>query len=100
MIDLEKEQLEKIKLILQNHIPGYEVRVFGSRISGKAEKYADLDLVIMVENQPGSELITQLKDAFALSDLPFMVDVSQWSSLPDFLKEQIKSNSVVMQNSR
>ena len=100
MIDLEREHLEQIKQILQHHIPGYEVRVFGSRISGKAEKYADLDLVIMVENQLGIELIGQLKDMLALSQLPFVVDVAQWVTLPEFLKEQITENSVVIQNPR
>lgn len=45
MIDLLPRHLELVKKILEAHLPRVEVKVFGSRATGKAQPYSDLDLV-------------------------------------------------------
>lgn len=51
MIDLQDEILNEVKTILRRYISEAEVRVYGSRIEGKAQTYSDLDIVI-VGNDP------------------------------------------------
>lgn len=50
MIDVAPQYLQIVKDILKKNIPEYEVRAFGSRVTGKAKTYSDLDLVIMSSN--------------------------------------------------
>lgn len=96
MIDLSPEHLAIIRNILKTEIPGIEVRVFGSRINGKAEKYSDLDLVLVGKEKLDWKRIETLKDAFAESDLPFMVDVVDWYAISDEFRKVIGGESVVL----
>lgn len=41
MIDLEDVYLSEIKAILKQQVPGYQVRVFGSRVNGKAQRFSE-----------------------------------------------------------
>ena len=80
-MDLSPGQLKMITGILAVHVPSCEVRAFGSRANGKAEKFSDLDIVIMSETSVPSAKMTSLRDAFSESNLPFRVDVLDWSSV-------------------
>ena len=81
MIDLRPDHLELVKGILARQVPGYEVRVFGSRVTGKAKPHSDLDLVVMTASPLPPLRLADLKDAFSDSDLPFRVDVLDWQTL-------------------
>lgn len=75
MIDLEAEDLEVIKGILKQWVPDCEVRAYGSRVKGTARKYSDLDLELIGKNPIENTRIEALREAFAVSDLPIIVDV-------------------------
>jgi len=47
VLDLSADHLETVRRILACHVPGREVRAFGSRVTGRAWRYSDLDLLIM-----------------------------------------------------
>jgi type I restriction enzyme S subunit len=80
MLNINEGHLEIIKDILARHVPGLEVRAFGSRVSCRVKKYSDLDLAIITK-QPLSLLqLGSLRDAFSESDLPFRVDVVDWAA--------------------
>lgn len=83
MIDLTPDQLAKVRRILAEVVPECEVRAFGSRITGKATRFSDLDLVLVTDQPIDWHRLEALKDAFAQSDLPFMVDVVDSSALSD-----------------
>lgn len=91
MIDLQPEYLKIIKEILAQHVPNCEVRAYGSRITGKAHKYSDLDLVIIGKQRLKSETISALKEAFAISDLPIIIDVHDWHAIPTSFREIIEA---------
>ncbi len=85
MIDLAPEHLHKVIEILHQHLSACEVRVFGSRVTGKATTYSDLDLALVAELPIDWRLLEALKDDFAESDLPMMVDILDWQSItPEF----------------
>ena len=47
MLDLEPPHLEMVKAILNEHVSDCEARAYGSRVTGDARKYSDLDLAIV-----------------------------------------------------
>ena len=86
MINVPKKHLFIIKQILQKHIPDAEVRAFGSRVSGTAKIYSDLDLAIIEKNKITAKVLMQLKDDFEESDIPFRIDILDWYTISDEFK--------------
>lgn len=96
MLDLTESQLETIKNILGQHVPCYEIRVFGSRINGKARPYSDLDLAIVGKTKIPLRLMRQLQESFENSDLSFRVEVLDWHGISDEFKKVIEQNYVLL----
>ena len=89
MIDLRPDLLAAIHEILMAHAPDLTVYAFGSRATGTARPYSDLDLALEGSEPIGSERLQALRDAFEESDLPIKVDVVDWRALPQGLREAI-----------
>jgi predicted nucleotidyltransferase len=98
MIDLAPEYYQVIKNILREKIPRVEVWIFGSRIDGKAQKYSDIDLVLVGKEKFDWRLLEQLKDAFSESDLPMIVDIIDWNAISPEFREIIKKKYEVIQS--
>ena len=97
MIDLEEEYLAEVRRILSEYVSDCEVRVFGSRIEGKAREFSDLDLVLVGREELDWRRIERLKDAFASSDLPMMVDVVDWHAISDEFRAIIENSYEIIQ---
>jgi predicted nucleotidyltransferase len=63
-------------------VPEREVRAFGSRVTGRAWRYSDLDLVIMGAEPLPALTLARLRADFEDSDLPVRVDVLEERDLP------------------
>ena len=100
MIDLKPEYLEEVKHILIKHATDCEVRAFGSRINGQAIKYSDLDLVLVGKEKLDWRLVEKIKDAFADSNLPFMVDIIDWVATKENFRRIIREEYVVLQKGK
>lgn len=96
MIDLPENELKKVRVILASHIPGAEVRVFGSRITGKSVKYSDLDLVAYGTERLPQKQYYQLQQAFQDSDLSIRVDLLDWYRLSPEFQENINKNYEIL----
>jgi predicted nucleotidyltransferase len=99
MIDLKPAHLVEVKRILREHAPGCEIRVFGSRLNGTAGKNSDLDLVLVGKGLLDWRMLESVKEAFAASDLPFIVDVLDWHSISESFQEIIKKRYEVLYKS-
>ncbi len=97
MINLEKKYLNEIKRILRLHAPEFEVRAYGSRVNGSAEKYSDLDLALVVDSLIDWRKIITLKNAFSESNLPIIIDIVDWHSLKPAFKKLIAQEYEVIQ---
>ncbi|MFO7774523.1 MAG: nucleotidyltransferase domain-containing protein [Candidatus Hydrogenedentota bacterium] len=93
-LDLEDRHLAMVRAILDAHVPGCEVWVYGSRATGTAKPYSDLDLVIVGEAPLSVRTLALLENAFEESDLPFRVDVADWASLPESFQAAIRTHAV------
>ncbi len=86
-LDVRADHLSIIQNILKKRIPEYRVVAFGSRVNGRAKATSDLDLCIMSNEQMPFEVLGHLRDEFSLSNLPYKVDVTDWTTItPDFQK--------------
>jgi uncharacterized protein len=97
-IDLQPKDLDTVRAILQAHLPHAEVRAFGSRVRGTARKTSDLDLAILGEDPLGLARMAELRQAFSDSDLPFKVDLVEWSGIAENFRTIINDCFFVLQS--
>jgi predicted nucleotidyltransferase len=96
-IDISAEQWGIVADILNKHVPNLEVWAFGSRVTGKARKYSDLDLAFITQEPMSLGLYGDLKEDFSESDLPFRVDILDWASTSDSFRRIVERDKVVIQ---
>jgi predicted nucleotidyltransferase len=96
MIELTPEYQTIVLKILRQYLPDYEVWAFGSRVTGRAKRYSDLDLVVMSDQPLDFGLLGEIRDAFSESDLPFKVDLLDWAVTSMEFREIIKRKYEVM----
>jgi predicted nucleotidyltransferase len=96
MLNLTKEQRSTIVQILLTHVPECEVRVFGSRLTGKSKSYSDLDLAVVGKEKIPRQKMIKLKEALQNSKLPFRVDLLDWHRISDNFKKIIQNNYQVL----
>ena len=84
--------------ILQKHIPNKTVWAFGSRATRNAKRYSDLDLAIIGDASLSVSLLAALEDDFAESDLPFKVDLIDWTTISPEFRVIIKNSHVIVRS--
>jgi len=86
---LNKNTLYTIRKILWQHLDKTQDKafIFGSWAIGDNRKFSDIDIGIESKKKLTLHLISRLKDAFEISDLPYMVDVIDFKQAePQFVK--------------
>jgi len=73
----------------------YSIFIFGSRATGKNQKYSDIDIGIEGERLSAKTFI-ELQDAFEDSDLPFRVDVVDFSKVSNKFKQVAKQQIIAL----
>jgi len=78
-----------IKAILQKHIPGsgYQFKVFGSRATGTAKKYSDVDVAVIGGAPLDLGIIARINEDLEESSIPVNVDVVDFSRVSDAFKQ-------------
>jgi len=61
----------------------YKIFIFGSRATGKARKFSDYDIGVEGKKPVVWETMALAKEAFEESDLPFRVDLVDFSFVSD-----------------
>jgi type I restriction enzyme S subunit len=97
MIDIVPAHLETVKGILRSHVPECEVRAYGSRVTGAAKSYSDLDIAVKGTKTLDTSRLNRLVEAFQDSDLPFRVDVLDWNGISESFREVIDKRYEVIQ---
>ncbi len=97
-LDLTPEQVEMVRGLLRTHLPDTTVWAYGSRVTGKANRYSDLDLVTFAP-AAHTRQVAELRDAFDESNLPFRVDLFVWDEVPFSFHPYIRLSHVVLQES-
>jgi TIR domain/Polymerase beta, Nucleotidyltransferase/NB-ARC domain len=98
-IDLQPQELERVKGILALHLPNpIPVLVFGSRGNGlgKAHRTSDIDLALITTERLSASVMTNLREAFAASDLPYSVDIVDWLATDKVFQQKILAGFTVL----
>ncbi|MDE7540931.1 nucleotidyltransferase family protein [Gluconobacter sphaericus] len=99
-IDITPEERAIVLRILNEIVPDRDVRAFGSRVTGKAKPFSDLDLAIMGDEPLPLETRAQLEEAFSASDLPWKVDVLDWAQVDIDFQTIIASSATILKKNR
>ena len=100
MIDLSPEQLATVQRLLAARAPECEVRAFGSRVTGNAKPYSDLDIVLHGPTRLSLVRLAALREAFAESELSIRVDVIDWHAISENFRNIISAKCAMLQKSR
>ena len=95
-IDITTGQKETLLAFLRQFIPPVAVWAYGSRVKGTARTNSDLDLVVFTTPEQRS-VVSELKDAIAESNIPYLVDLHVWYEVPERFREIIREKYVVVQ---
>ena len=71
-----------------------KVFIFGSRAIGKARKFSDIDIGIKSEKEINTLLLSDIKEAFEESNIPYTVDVVDFSQVSDKFNEVAKQKII------
>jgi predicted nucleotidyltransferase len=74
------------------------VSVFGSRATGRARPFSDLDLLVVQPERLSWAQRADLRDLFEARDLPFRVDVVEAEALPEGMAERVAGESVSLRD--
>ena len=96
-IDIHPDHWEIVRRILQTHVPQAVVWVFGSRATGNAKAFSDLDIAIITTQPLPLDVSASLSDDFSESDLPYKVDVVDWATTNASFRNIIARNKVIVQ---
>jgi len=95
-IDIRPEHLKIVRDILRKHVPDCEVWAFGSRVTGKAKPYSDLDLAVISDKSLPLEVSAGLAEDFSESDLPWRVDVVDWATTSESFRAIVGRDKAVL----
>ena len=83
--------------VLRANLPrGTEVWVFGSRATGRARRYSDLDLAIDAGRLLILDELAEVTEAFSDSDLPYKVDLVDWHNIDARWRQTILAEHVAL----
>lgn len=94
MINLTPSEHALVREIVQRVVPGARVQVFGSRATGQARPFSDLDLLFVAPPSLSWQQRADLRDAFEASALPFRVDVVEADELAPGMAQRVRAEAV------
>ena len=94
-IDITAKQRKIVTDLLERHLPDTAAWIYGSRVKWTARPQSDLDMVVFATPEQNGR-VSDLREAFEESNLPFRVDLFVWDAVPEQFRKQIKSEHVVL----
>ncbi len=99
-IDLSPAERAEVIEILGGIVPEATVHVFGSRATGRARPFSDLDLLIADPPRLGAQRLAELHDRFEASTLPFRVDIVELDALEGVTRQRAIDEGVPLAPAR
>ena len=95
-IEITSDQRETLISLISRHLPDTEAWVYGSRVLGSSCPASDLDMVVFTTPDQARG-VSELRESFEESNLPFRVDLFVWDDLPESFRTQIEQKHTVLQ---
>src|SRR5688572_15561367 len=84
-----KDERDFVVTSIRSLLPDARIIAFGSRISGGAKKYSDLDVAIDTKDPNVLTRLAQLNERFAESNLLYKIDLSLWSAMDEEFRKRV-----------
>jgi predicted nucleotidyltransferase len=97
-IFIDINSLKKLRTIIKKLYPKAIIWAYGSRVGYDANNVhegSDLDLAIIDFGQDKHDIF-ELREAFQESGIPFLIDISEFSTLPLSFQEEIEKRYFVI----
>ena len=94
-IDITTDQRKTLLALIKRHLPNTTAWVYGSRVKWTSRPQSDLDLVVFAKSDQ-ERRVSDLREAFEESNLPFRVDLFVWDAVPEQFRKQIEAEHVVL----
>ncbi len=95
-LDITPAQMKTVRSLLRRHLPGVAAWAYGSRVKWTSRPESDLDLVVFASPDQQAN-VSDLREAFEESNLPFRVDLFVWDEVPEKFRKTIKAERFVVQ---
>lgn len=92
---IKPNQLKILTEIFSKYCPNAEIWAYGSRVNGSAHEGSDLDLVIKSFNSDNCS-ISELRQFIQNYDIPFLVDLNLFESMPKSFQDEILKRFLVI----
>ena len=97
LVDLPADHRRTVLDILHQNLPlNTQAWVFGSRATGRARRYSDLDLTIDAGRRLTLDETAKLTEAFSDSELPYRVDLVDWHEIGDRWRQSIAAQRLTL----
>ena len=96
-IFIKDEHLKTLTDIFKEQCPDAEIWAYGSRVTGDAHEGSDLDLVIRSLGNSKTSAC-ELKELIKEANIPFLIDMLEFDSLPEIFKREITEQYEVIYN--
>ena len=93
--DIIAEHRKTVLTLLKRHLPNTTVWTYRSRAKQGAQLQSDLDLVVFASPKQ-SDQVSDLREAFKKSGLPYRVELFVWDEVPESFREQIEAEHVAL----
>ena len=94
-LNVKPEHLKMLKDIFAKYCPKAEIWAYGSRIKGDSHDGSDLDMVVKSFNDE-TKNITELRQMLNDSNIPFLMDVTEFDKLPKSFQTEILKEYLVI----
>ena len=93
---MDTHLLKVIKDTVFSHVDSkkYRVFIFGSRALETSTQFSDIDIGIESDSKISPLLLFELEEAFEESNLPYMVDIVDFTSVSDKFKQVAKKHTI------
>ncbi len=93
--DIKQIILDALNRHIQTEV---ELWAFGSRVNGRAHSGSDLDLVVKCRDNQTLDVVAleNFKADLKQSNIPFLIDVLDWGSIPESFKKNISQKYEVL----
>lgn len=97
-LHISETHRRKVEALLREYLPGVEVWVYGSRVSGRSHDGSDLDLVLRgpgLKEIPTGQL-ADFEEAVRESTIPFLVEARDWARIPERFHQEIERSHFIL----
>ena len=102
MIIRPQDKAKIIQIAKQSFKTPIELLAYGSRVDGTAHDTSDLDLALRSkDSQPiDAKELAHFKNSINDSNLPILVQILDWTTLPESFRQNIIKNHIVLYQSK